>query len=100
MEKNYVRIKTENGDVIYILQYGKDSTVMFRLVFNSISNTYMGLTFDTFVDSVRGFLRVHPDYLNDTDCDDIPRWAKKNGYVERQPTRMEKLAYCKFEPNI
>lgn len=94
-KKTYCIINKENGkDKILLLNYAKDSTVVLRLVYNSIGNTYMGLMVESFISSIRGLIRIVPNFF-EVMCDlsDYKRDLPEMGFALREATDTEILIF-------
>lgn len=93
MELTYIKVRRPNKSYVYILSYARGSQIHFEKPFNNISDTYPGLRFTSFADSVRGFLRTFPDFLESCADTDLDRWLKENNFTLREPDKVEKLLY-------
>lgn len=89
----FSEIRMPNKDYLYIVRYSEYSTIKMVLVYNSISQGYMGVTIDAFVDSLRGLLNVYPDFLQNTGVDPCKELSKM-GFTKREPTEMEMYLYA------
>jgi len=87
--KTYTEIKKENKDYHVILTYAKDCQVHFTYCYNSIANTYSGLQINTFTNSIRGLLRVCPDFFNDLSEHEYRKCFERLGFEYVTPTQTE-----------
>lgn len=91
----FCEIRQESKDVVYLVNYDKDSTVKLVDTYNSISQGYMGVQLIAFVETIRGLLRAYPDFLETQYIGHDPRRALKElGFTEIEPTKMQLLLYA------
>jgi hypothetical protein len=88
---NYSKIVKENKDIVFNVHHYRDSTISFIYTYNSISNTYMGVMVDCFIDTMRGFLRVYPDFFENISEYEFEKDIQKLGFVEVAPSEVELL---------
>lgn len=84
----YTEIKKANKDYRVILTLGSDC-IYFTYCFNNISQTYMGLQCNSFIDSIRGLLRTLPSFFEDLSEHDYRKDFEKMGFKKVEPTESE-----------
>lgn len=92
-DKKYCEIKKPNKDIYIILKYANNCSVHFTYCYNPISDTYTGLQVNSFIDSVRGLLRICPDFFNDLCEHDYVRHFNKLGFDKTDPTETDILIF-------
>lgn len=63
-QKTYTEILLPNKDYKVIFTYAHGCTAHFTLAYNGISETYMGLMADTFMNTLRGLFRACPEFMD------------------------------------
>ena len=92
-DKKYCEIRKPNKDIVIILTYAPNCTVMFTYCFNSISGGYMGLQVNSFISSIRGLLKGHPDFFTDLMEHDYRKYFKWLDFQKVEPTEKEILIF-------
>lgn len=90
--KTWQEIRLPNKSYQVILTYAPGCKVYFKYVYNSISMGYMGLTADSFVETIRGLLRVCPDFF-ELDLDRYRETFEKIGFAQTDPTESDIRMY-------
>lgn len=83
--KTWQEIRLPNKNYKVILNYAPGCNAHFEYAYNGISNTYMGLMVDSFVETIRGLLRVCPDFF-ELDLDRYRETFEKIGFTQTEPT--------------
>lgn len=89
----YSTIRTKK-DVVYIVHYARHSTVILRYVYNGISDTYMGLHIECFIETLRGLLNAFPNFLQVVDLE-AEKELESLGFEKVPPTKLEQDLYSK-----
>lgn len=95
--KTFAVLKRADKSYLYLVRYEKDSTVIIEYVYNSISSTYMGSKLDGFVENIRGLLRAVPNFIEDFEGSNPERSLLELGFVQVEPTELDKLVYMRLE---
>ena len=91
---HYSEIKQSDKSQLFIVHYAEHSSINITHVFNCISDTYMGITVDGFTETLRGLLRMFPNFLEVIGYNPRKELAEL-GFIETKPTKLEKLLYEK-----
>lgn len=91
-KKSFSEITMPNKDIIVRVNYAPNCTACFTYCYNSISGGYMGLQANTFVDSLRGLLRVCPTFFEIIDHK-YKKELQKLGFEQIDPTPEIKRHY-------
>jgi hypothetical protein len=89
----YCEIIQQNKDIIIIITYAKDCTLVLKYAYNSIGGSYYGLMIESFVDSIRGFLRIFPDFFITVSGHDYTKEFEALGITKTEPTASQKLIF-------
>lgn len=92
---HFVEIKLDNKDYLYIVHYREHSSIHLVHVFNSISDTYMGIELKGFVEEVRGLLRAFPNFVEEFSFHETKKDLLAMGFVQTEPTELEIMLYKK-----
>ncbi len=93
MEMTYTQIKMSNKSYKVILSLPHDCKIHFTDTFSSISNTYTGLSCDSYTNSIRGLLRTIPNFFEMINEHSYEKDLKEMGFKEVDPTETEILIY-------
>jgi hypothetical protein len=91
---SYSVINQKNKDILFIVHYAEHSTVHATNAYNSAGQSYFGVELSGFVETFRGLLRVFPNFLEVLGHDPKSE-LKELGFVEVEPTDLEKMLYDK-----
>lgn len=91
--KTYCAIRLPNKDIKIIASYAMGCNAHFTYCYNSISGGYMGLQIDTFLSSLRGLLRVFPDFTEVMDEHQYEKGFKELGFTETQASESDTKLY-------
>lgn len=80
-KKQFSEMGLPNKDYIIMVWYAPECYAKFIFCYNSISGGYMGLQVDSFIEDIRGLLKVVPDFFEQID-QDYPRRLKEMGFEE------------------
>ena len=95
MNKSYIRITSNNKDIIFNIFLDTYSSFKLTFTYSSISNTYSGFLIECYTTTVRGILRKYPNFFEEDfiSTKDLEKWLKENGFTQRKPTEIETLMY-------
>ena len=86
-------IQQPSKDKIFIVRIDKYSSFKLTLVYNSISDTYMGTTIDCFVETIRAIERKCPGFFDNFEGYSPEKSLLKMGFVSTPATQTELLLY-------
>lgn len=88
--KTYSVYKCPNNDYVIKVTYADGCTVRLRYCYNNIGNSYSGTMIESFVESIRGLLRVCPNFFDEFDTSDYNRSLMQLGFTEVEFPEKEK----------
>lgn len=77
----------------YIIGAKSGNSICLVMEYNSIGGTYYGTMVNSFISTIRGFLREFPDFLENIDETKPEDWLKQNGFEKTKPTELEFRLY-------
>ena len=80
-------------NTLFLVHYSEHSIIKLFMVYNEISNTYMGVTIDGFVENIRGLLYAYPNFLEVVGLDPAKELAEL-GFKRTEPNAIELLLYA------
>lgn len=86
-------IQQPNKNKIFIVRIDKHSSFKLTLVYNSISDTYMGTTIDCFIETIRSIERTSPNFFEIFEGNSPEESLKKMGFVLTPATQTDLLLY-------
>ena len=88
-KKTWCEIRLPNKDIKILLNYAPNCTAYFTYCYNSISGGYMGLQMESFIDTIRGLLRAHPEFMETISEHLYRKSFEKMGFAETEPTEQD-----------
>jgi hypothetical protein len=86
-------IKQPNKNKIFVVRLDEYNSFILTLVYNSISDTYMGTTIDCFIETIRSIERTVPGFFEIFEGYSPEESLNKMGFVLTPATQTELLLY-------
>ena len=93
----FYEIKLPNKDIKVVVNYADCCNCHFIYAYNGIANTFYGLQCDSFIENVRGLLKVFPAFFENIDNADYRKDLNKMGIYEiPAPEKMKRIYTLTF----
>lgn len=90
----YCEIPQPDKDVLFLVYFSHGSLLKLTLEYNSIGGSYMGVSVDAFIETMRYLLKIYPNFFEDIDYrPDVA--LTKMGFEKREPTERELFIWQK-----
>ena len=88
----FYEVKLPNKDIKVVINYAYGCDAHFTYAYNNIANTFYGLQCDSFIGSIRGLIRLYPNFFNDISESDYRKDLNKMGIHEiTAPEKMKRI---------
>lgn len=97
--KTFSIIKLSTKDWLFIVK-NQSVTINMRLGYSSITKTYTGTMFESYVENIRALLQLEPNFLVEFKTFRPEESLIELGYKQVEPTAQEILAYSFKEVSL